>query len=174
MADEATNKWRGEIPMTSLADIIAYLDNFKDWGCLIYGKPNTEIHGTPEYEFKKQVISIQTEAFPKLRAAFGLVIAEIEPGYHQEILVETSARDSRSLDFIWTGIFSPHPDFIEGVKERWRPLWEDLRYSSVNFYRMSSTGRIKMDSVRYYTYQYEIRKGEYKSGNRDLIIFKCR
>lgn len=174
MEEGSMDKWRGDVPMSTIDDIMDYLDTFREWGCMVYGKPNADINGMPEFEFKKQVISIQTEAFPKLREAFGLVLAGIEPDYHNEILVETSARDSRTLDFIWTGIFSPHPDFIQDVKTRWQPLWEDLRYSSVSFYRMSSTGRIKMDSVRYYTYQYEIRKGEYKSGNRDLIVFKCQ
>lgn len=170
MADGNMQAWAGAQPMNTLDDIDRYLDTFHSWGRMILSM-DARTNDSVTNVFRREVIKIQTEAFPQLRLALYNIIMEQVGSNEKEISVELKGEDNKVIEFIWIGKFSPPPDFVDNIYQPFSAYWSPLRFSYVNFSKMVSTGKNKIRQIPFHYYSnYSDYRDKSYGDNRDKDI----
>lgn len=144
------NIWRYDKPMEKLKDIEAFINTFDFWTRLVRNNDANE-QGA---ELKKAVRNIQIEKYPQLREAYANLALAASGLNSSEVEIAFKGAQNRTVNFIWTGKFSPPYLFSEKIYAFNRLYWSKLRFRSVNFYKQSSTGLVKLETFFPMEYRY--------------------
>lgn len=126
------DEWRGQRPMKSMEEIGEYMANFNIWAFACRDAESFNLNAQEKQflaNFRKKAQAVQTEAFPKLRDAFGPVLRQQIKQF--EINARTIGKGYRKVEF--SGQPFSNADNIDQFHDQVVVVLSQLRFSAADY-----------------------------------------